>query len=148
MVGDAETRDRRAGAVGGGEGEGHPGTDAADPHAGRQPARAANRPAAGTAAQAGRQATHRAHDRTARHAEQLQHDVAAAARHRVQEEDSGTAHGQHRDGQGPQVQLVLADLADDHQDKECVDHVHVYVHAFTVPPGTHPEHRPTGGRPG
>jgi hypothetical protein len=59
------------------------------------------------------QAPHRAHDHAGRHAGQLQHDVAAADRHRVQEHDSGTAHGQHRDRQRPEVKLVLADLADD-----------------------------------
>ena len=58
------------------------------------------------------------------------------------------AHGEHRDGQGPQVERVLADLADDHEDENCVDHVHVYVHAVTVPPGTQPRRRPTGGTPG
>src|SRR5271166_178748 len=61
---------------------------------------------------------------------------------------SGGAHGQHRDGQGTQVEGVLADLADDHQDQDCVDHVHVDVHAVTVPRGTPPGRQPTGGSPG
>jgi hypothetical protein len=104
--------------------------------------------AVSTPAQPGGQAADRAHGRAGRHAEQLQRDVVAAARHRVQEHDRGGAHGQHRDGQGPQVQGVLADLADDHQDEDCVDHVHVDVHAVSVPRGTHPGRRPTGGSPG
>jgi hypothetical protein len=66
----------------------------------------------------------------------------------VQEQDGGTAHCEHRDGQGPQVQRVLADLADDQEDEGYVDHVHVDVHAVRVLPSTHPERRPTGGRPG
>ena len=55
---------------------------------------------------------------------------------------------QHRDGQRPQVERVLADLADDHEDEDGVDHVHVDVHAGSVPPGTPAERRPVGGSPG
>ena len=74
--------------------------------------------------------------------------VGAAAVMFLHSVPGGGAHGQHRDGQGPQVQGVLADLADDHQDEDCVDHVHVDVHAVSVPRGTHPGRQPTGGSPG
>src|SRR5258707_69159 len=60
---------------------------------------------------------------------QLERDVVSASGHGVQEQDRGAADGEHRDGQGPQVERVLADLADDHEDEDCIDHVHVYVHA-------------------
>src|SRR5207302_5880295 len=109
---------------------------AADPHAGRQPARTAERPAVSTEAQPGGQAADRAHDRAGQHAAELKHDVVAPAGDRVQEQDRGAAYGEHRDGQRPQVERVLADLADDHEDEDGVDHVHVDVHDVSVPPGT------------
>src|SRR5216683_334599 len=46
------------------------------------------------------------------HARQFQRDVASAAGRRVQEQDRGAPYGEHRHGQGPQVERVLADLAD------------------------------------
>ncbi|HEV2259522.1 MAG TPA: hypothetical protein VGS06_40940 [Streptosporangiaceae bacterium] len=49
----------------------------------------------------------------------------------MQEHDRGGADGQDRDGQGTQVELVLADLADDEEDEQRVDQVH--VHAVSVP---------------
>jgi hypothetical protein len=52
------------------------------------------------------------------------------------EQDRGAAYGEHRDGQRPQVERVLADLADDHEDEDGVDHVHVDVHDVSVPPGS------------
>jgi len=66
----------------------------------------------------------------------------------VQEEDGGDADGEHRDGQSPQVQPVLPDLAEDHEDEDCVDHVHVYVHAMTMPRRAPLARRPTGGNTG
>jgi hypothetical protein len=51
VVRDGEPGDGRAGAVARGDREGQPGTDAADPHAGGQDARAAQVPAAGAEAQ-------------------------------------------------------------------------------------------------
>ena len=69
------------------------------------PARAARPgPAVGAAAQPGGQAADRAHGRADRHAEQLQRDVVAAGRYGVQEHDGGGSHGQHRDGEGAQVE--------------------------------------------
>ena len=62
------------------------------------------RPAVGAAAQPGGQAADRAHGRADRHAEQLQRDVVAAGRYGVQEHDGGGSHGQHRDGEGAQVE--------------------------------------------
>ena len=53
VVGDAEGGDGRAGAVGRGEVEDHPGPDAGDPHARRQGAGAAQRPAVGAGPQVG-----------------------------------------------------------------------------------------------
>ena len=106
------------------------------------------RPTVGTEPQPGGQAADRAHGRTAGHASQLQRDVAAAEGHRVQEQDGGGAHGENRDGQRPQVERVLADLADDHEDEDCVDHVHVDVHAVSVPRGPGLVRRPTGGSAG
>ena len=135
-----------AGAVGRGEVEGHPGADAGDPHARRQDAGAAQRPAAGDRAQPGGQAADRAHGRAGRQARQVQREVAAAAGHRVQEHDGGGGDGQDRDGQGAQVELVLADLADDQEDEQCVDQVN--VHAASVPRGPAPGRQPLGGSPG
>jgi hypothetical protein len=80
--------------------------------AARTPARPSGRP------QVRSQAAGRAQGRAGRQAEQVQRDVAAAARHRVQEHHGGGAGGQDRDGQGPQVELVLADLADDEEDEQ------------------------------
>ena len=53
-----------------------------------------------------------------------------AGGHRVQEHHCGGAYGEHRDGQGPSVERVLADLPDDHENEDCVDHVHVDAHAI------------------
>ena len=67
----------------------------------------------------------------------------------MQEEEGGDADSEHRDGQGAQVERVLADLADDQQDEEGVDHIYVDVaHADTVRLRTRPERRPTGGLAG
>ena len=67
----------------------------------------------------------------------------------MQEEEGGDADGEHRDGQGAQVERVLADLADDQQDEEGVDHINVDVaHADTVRLRTRPGRRPAGGLAG
>jgi hypothetical protein len=52
----------------------------------------------------------------------------------MQEQDRGGAYGEYRDGQRAQVERMLADLADDHEDEDGVDHVHVDVHDVSVPP--------------
>ena len=132
--------------VGRGEVEDHPGADAGDRHARRQDAGAAQRPAAGACPQVRSQAACRAQGRAGRQAEQVQRDVAAAVRHRVQEHHGGGADGQDRDGQGPQVQLVLADLADDEEDEQRVDQVN--VHAASVPRGPGRARHPVDGSPG
>ena len=84
--------------------------------------------------------------RAGRQAEQVQRDVAAAARHRVQEHHGGGADGQDRDGQGPQAELALADLADDEEDEQRVDQVN--VHAASVPRGPRRARHPADGSPG
>ena len=142
-VRDAEGGDGRAGAVGRGEVEDHPGPDAGDPHARRQGTRAAQRQAVGAQPQPGGQAADRAHNRAGRHAQQVQRDVATAAGHRVQEHDGSGGHGQNRDGQGPQVELVLADLADDEEDEQRVDQVN--IHAASVPRRPAPRRQPRVG---
>jgi hypothetical protein len=43
---------------------------------------------------------------------------------------------------------VLADLPDDHEDEDGVDHVHVDVHDLSVPPGTPAPRRPMAVSPG
>ena len=82
----------------------------------------------------------------AEHARQVQRDVAAAARHRVQEHHGRGADCEDRDGQGPQVELVLADLADDEEDEQRVDQVN--IHAASVPRGPVPGRQPPGGTTG
>ena len=56
------------------------------------------------------------------------------------------ADGQDRDGQGSQVELVLADLADDEEDEQRVDQVN--VHAASVPRGPGRARHPLDGSPG
>ena len=93
-----------SGAVRGGEREGHPGADPGDPHASRKPAGAAQRrPSVPRRSRVARPPT-APMAAPASHAEQLQRDVVAAGRYRMQEHDGGGAHGQHRDGQGAQVE--------------------------------------------
>ena len=77
--------------------------------------------------------------------------VAAAGGDGVQEHDRGGAHREHRGRQGPRIQRVLADLADDQEDEACADQVRGDgAHAISVPgwtlslnPGVDPggEHR-------
>ena len=132
-----------------GDREGQPGAHAADPHTGRHNTRAAQRPAVSAQAQPGGQAAEPAHHRAGQHARRRQHQVAAAGRHRMQEQRRRAADREHRGGQGPRIQRVLADLADDHQDEDCVDQVHGdVVHAVSLPPGPRARRRPTGGSPG
>jgi hypothetical protein len=63
--------DGRPCAVARRHGEGQPRADAADPHAGRQPARPAERPTVSPEAQPGGQAADRAHDCAGQHAAEL-----------------------------------------------------------------------------
>ena len=135
----------RRGPVGRGDVEDHPGADAGDPHARRQNTRRGPaRPSAPARRCVARPPT--SPGRAGRQAEQVQRDVAAAARHRVQEHHGGGADGQDRDGQGPQVELVLADLADDEEDEQRVDQVN--VHAASVPRGPGQAGHPVDGSPG
>ncbi len=129
-----------------GEVQDHPGADAGDPHARRRDAGAAQRPAVGADPQVRSQAADRAQGRAGRQAEQVQRNVAAAARHGVQEHHGGGADGQDRDRQGPQVELVLADLADDEEDEQRVGQVN--VHAASVPRGPGRARHPVDGSPG
>ena len=72
LVRDAEPGDRRARAVAGGDGEGHPGADTGDPQAGGEPPGAAQGTAVGAAAQLGGQPGHGAHRRAGRDTGQFQ----------------------------------------------------------------------------
>ena len=64
----------------------------------------------------------------------------------MKEHDGRGGHGQDGDGQGAQVELVLADLADDEEDEQCVDQVN--IHAASVPRGPAPGRQPSDGSPG
>ena len=127
-----------------GEVQDHPGADAGDPHARRRDAGAAQRPAVGAGPQC--VADRRPRPGPRRPRQQVQRNVAAAARHGVQEHHGGGADGQDRDRQGPQVELVLADLADDEEDEQRVDQVN--VHAASVRRGPGRARHPVDGSPG
>jgi hypothetical protein len=89
VVREAEPADRRAGPVGGGEHERHPGAHPGDPQTGGQPARVSQYLAGTVEAQVREVAREGTHDRPGPYADQLEHDVVAAAGDRVQEEDGG-----------------------------------------------------------
>ena len=105
LICGAEPGDRRTRAVTSGERERQPDARPGDPQAGRQPAGPAR-----SAAQVRGQTGQPAHQRTRRHARQFQRDVAAAARHRMQEHDGGHADRQYRDHNVAPVQRVPEDL--------------------------------------
>ena len=148
LVRGREPGDRRARAVARGDGEGQPGADAADPHAGGQhrarPAADRRRPAAaGWPARRWRPSPRRP----------PRPPPPAPGRcrrpHRVQEQDRGGGYREHWDRQRPRIERVLADLADDQEDEACADQVRGdVVHALGVLPDAGPRRRPAGGSPG